>query len=160
MTLNSSFGYVRMCVYVCAKCEVLRKFHVAFEYNCFEDQIFLSFSFFVVASRTGRAKRFEMEVIGVKCCAWTIDMVRAMLVYWNVFLFSPCVCFFFRTTFVVVADAVRVFILETHVQHYELKSQMFIIIISTRESDQISVCCFLFLSLSLFLFGHSLAVSP
>lgn len=30
------------------------------------------------------------------------------------------------------------FILKTHVQHYELKSQMFIIIISTRESDQIS----------------------
>lgn len=55
--------------------------------------------------------------------------VRAMLVYWNVF--SPSLV-------AVAVDAVRVFILETHVRHYELKSQMFIIIISTRESDQIS----------------------
>lgn len=45
--------------------------------------------------------------------------------------------------------AVRVFILKTHVQHYELKSQMFIIIIGTRESDQISVFLSLALALTL-----------
>lgn len=59
--------------------------------------------------------------------------VRAMLVYWNVFF--PTVV---AVAVAADADAVRVFILETHVRHYESKSRMFIIIISTRESDQIS----------------------
>lgn len=73
--------------------------------------------------------------------------VRAMLVYWNVFF--PTVV---AVAVAADADAVRVFILETHVRHYELKSRMFIIIISTRESDQISFFCLRSLVFHPFLF--------
>lgn len=68
---------------------------------------------------------------------WCVRCLYIGMCFCSVFVFL----LFFPCNFVVVADAVHVFILETHVQHHELKSQMFIII-SKRESGQISVCCY------------------
>lgn len=120
---------------LCAKCEVLRKFHVVFENDRFENRIFsLSLS---LSRRARRTSRFQIEVLfwgGKMLCMDNRDVVRAC---------DACIleCIFssFLVLLLMPVDVVRVFILETHVQHYELKSQMFvIIIISTRESDQIS----------------------
>lgn len=103
---NDKYVLLRVCVCVriCTKCEVLRKFHVVFENDRSEDRIFSLFSVF-----TGERMRqgdLKWKLFGVKMlCMDNRDVVRAMLVYWNVFFFSfcwwccwCCTCFYFRNS--------------------------------------------------------------